>query len=151
MTTISAENSTVPIDTCFGFEHVLAVDDNGMVRDLAVHQLISLGYKVSEAMDGPQALRIIREYPDIDMLFTDMEMPGGMSGRDLAEAARQLRPELTVLLTSGSRENIEFAGGGLDQDFEMLPKPYRRGDLAQKLREMFVDASDRHVIFGPRV
>lgn len=120
-----------------GCEHVLVVEDEDMIRELVVQQLVSLGYKVSEASDGPTGLEIIRERADIDLLISDIVMPGGMSGRDLAEEAMQLRPELRVLLTSGYSEDSDVRGDGTDRGFELLKKPYRRRELARRLRVMF--------------
>jgi len=118
-------------------EHVLVVEDEDLVRSHVVQQLISLGYRVSEAPDGPSGLKAIRERSDIDLLFTDIVMPGGMSGHDLAEAARQLRPELRILFTSGYSENSIATFGSSDHDFELLQKPYRRRELALRLRTIF--------------
>lgn len=118
-----------------GSEHVLVVEDDAMIRDFVVRQLASLGYRVSEAPDGPTGLEIIRKQPDIDLLFTDIMMPGGMSGYDLAEAAKQLRPDLRILFTSGySKESV---GHSRLNSMELLRKPYRRQDLASRLRMVF--------------
>jgi CheY-like chemotaxis protein len=122
-----------------GCEHVLVVDDDDMVRAHVVRQLVSLGYQVSEARDGLSGLDIIRERSDIDLLFTDIVMPGGMSGLDLAEVAVQLRPELRILFTSGYSENSMFDNGQLKKEPELLQKPYRRKELARRLRKLFDD------------
>lgn len=87
------------------YKHVLVVEDDDMVRDLVVLQLAQLGFRVSEATDGLTGLDIIRTRADIDLLFTDIVMPGVMSGYDLAEAAEQLRPDLRILFTSGFNED----------------------------------------------
>lgn len=116
-------------------EHVLVVDDNDMLRDLVVRQLTSLGYEVSEAPDGPTALDIIHARGDIDLLFTDIVMPG-MSGCDLAEKARQHRPDLRIMFTSGYNKdsiNLEY---GRTPTGELLKKPYRRTELAHMLRKV---------------
>jgi len=115
-------------------EHVLVVDDDEMVRESVVRQVASLGYRVSEAPNGPAGLDIVRACADIDLLFTDIVMPGGMSGYDLAEAAERLRPDVRILFTSGYSEDITTHGSRLVQSVEMLQKPYRRQDLAQCLR-----------------
>ncbi len=114
-------------------KHVLVVEDDDMVRDLVVLQLTQLGFRVSEATDGLTGLDIIRTRADIDLLFTDIVMPGVMSGYDLAEAAEQLRPDLRILLTSGFDEDSNGHASRLNHR-EMLRKPYRRQDLAQYLR-----------------
>lgn len=117
-------------------EHVLVVDDNDMLRDVVVRQLTSLGYQVSDAPDGHTALDIIRACSDIDILFTDLVMPGGMSGYDLAEEAQQLRPDLRIVFTSGySKDSADFDGGST-QKGELLKKPYRRQELAHLLRKV---------------
>ena len=117
--------------------HVLVVEDDDMVRDHVVRQVGSLGYHVSEAPDGPSGLEILRARADVDLLFTDIVMPGGMSGRDLAEAARQLRPELRILFTSGYGGDDAGPDARPDQGFELLRKPYGRQELARRMREMF--------------
>lgn len=128
--------STAATVAC-GHAHVLVVDDDDMVREHVIRQLVSLGYEVSEASDGPSGLEIIRARSDIDLLFTDIVMPGGMSGHDLADAAVQLRPELRVLLTSGYRGNRDSNDLGAEWGFQWLQKPYRRHELAERLRKIF--------------
>jgi PAS domain S-box-containing protein len=114
-------------------EVILAVDDNAQVRATVVMQLKELGYEVREA-DGPRAaLEILNGPAKIDLLFTDVIMPGGMNGKELATQARDRRPSLKVLFTSGfpgtSSTNATF-----DEDDLLLSKPYRKRDLAQALR-----------------
>lgn len=118
-----------------GHETILLVEDDDLVRDFARQQLISLGYRVLEASDGPAALAILQGPEPIDLLFTDLVMPGGMSGRDLAELGRALRPGLRVLYTSGYAENVIVHHGRLDPGVMLLSKPYHRDDLARKVRE----------------
>ncbi len=116
-------------------ELVLLVEDDEMVRNFARDQVISLGYRVVEAANGPDALRCLAEHPEIALLFTDVVMPGGMSGRQLADAARGLRPDLPVLYTSGYTENAIVHHGRLDPGVLLLGKPYRRAELADKLQQ----------------
>ncbi|HEX7038207.1 MAG TPA: response regulator [Pseudomonadales bacterium] len=114
---------------------VLVVEDNPSVRALAARQLETLGYSVLEAEDGPSAIALLEAGQAVDLLFTDLLMPGGMSGLELVRAARRLRPELAVLLTSG---NTEAAVAGADPDAApplILAKPYRKEELARKIRE----------------
>ncbi|HMP40229.1 MAG TPA: PAS domain S-box protein [Roseiflexaceae bacterium] len=118
-----------------GHETILLVEDDEQVRQYARQQLISLGYIVLEAANGPEALAILHERDDIDLLFTDIVMPGGMSGRDLADAAYAIYPQLKVLYTSGYTENAIIHQGRLDPGIQLLTKPYRRADLARKIRE----------------
>lgn len=120
-------------------KHVLVVEDDDMVREHVVQQFASLGYEVSEAPDGPTGLAIVRESANIDLLFTDIVMTGGMSGYDLAEAVEELRPEVPILFTSGYIELNIVSAGRRSQDFELLQKPYRRRELAERLRKMFGD------------
>lgn len=119
-----------------GSETILVVEDDNLVRQHVVSQLKSLGYRVFEAADGRTALEILHQLADIELLFTDVVMPGGMGGRELSEAARALRPGLKVLFTSGYTENSIVHNGKLDAGIELLSKPYRRDQLASKLRKV---------------
>ena len=115
-------------------ERILVVEDNPEVREVVVAQLGALGYRVMEAEDADEALGILAREDDIDLLFTDVVMPGSMSGDELARTARRQRPDLKVLLTSGfARGSLH---GGTQNDFAdiFLPKPYRQVELAAKLR-----------------
>lgn len=118
-----------------GHEHILVVEDDNLVRTHVITQLKGLGYRVTEAISGQAALDIIKRHSDIDLLFTDVVMPGGINGRQLADQARVLRPELKVLYTSGYTENAIVHHGRLDQGVHLLAKPYRRSELASKLRK----------------
>jgi len=117
-----------------GDETVLLVEDEELVRHFARDQLRALGYRVLEAADGARALELIERHDDIALLFTDVVLPGGMNGRQVAEAAQQRRPRLKVLYTSGYTENAIVHHGRLDRGVQLLTKPYRRADLARKLR-----------------
>ncbi|MEX0729421.1 MAG: ATP-binding protein [Aquisalimonadaceae bacterium] len=117
-----------------GQETILLVEDGSLVLQQAQGQLRALGYQVLCAEGGQQALTILDAHPEIDLLFTDMTMPGGMSGKQLAEAARSRYPNLKVLFTSGYTENAIVHAGRLDAGLHLLSKPYRRKDLARKLR-----------------
>ncbi len=126
---------TDDLKTLRGNEHVLVVEDDTLVREHVVKQLRSLGYRVSAAESAEPALGIIRQRDDIDLLFTDVIMPG-MNGRHLSEAATRLRPALKVLYTSGYTENAIVHHGRLDRGVDLLSKPYRRQELAQKVRKV---------------
>ena len=118
-----------------GDETILMVEDDELVL-MSVQSLIeSLGYRVVPARDGLDALEILRHDTPIDLLFTDVVMPGGMHGPQLAAEARRLRPELKVLYTSGYPDHSVLRKG-LDAGIEQLSKPYRRHDLAAKLRKV---------------
>lgn len=119
-----------------GNETILVVEDDNLVRQHVVSQLKAFGYRVFEAANAKQALEILHQIADIDLLFTDVVMPGGMGGRELSEAARALRPRLKVLFTSGYTENSIVHNGKLDPGIELLSKPYRREQLALKLRKV---------------
>ena len=117
-----------------GHEAILVVDDNLALRDVARRQLSALGYRVGVAEHGPAALELLRSGEEFDLLFTDVVMPCGMTGYELAGAAQQVQPGLKVLFTTGYTDAVA-AGGNEDPPARpMLRKPYRRGELAQKIR-----------------
>jgi PAS domain S-box-containing protein len=118
-----------------GTETILAVEDDDAVREHVIAQLRGLGYHVLEASTGAEAMEIVKHTPEIDLLFTDVVMPG-MGGRELAETVRKLRPDLKVLYTSGYTENSIDHHGRLDPGVKLLNKPYRREQLAAKVREV---------------
>ena len=105
------------------------------MRDLVSLQLRELGYQVIEAADGPLAQTLLQSETPIDLLLTDVVMPGGMTGRQVAEGARHCRPNLKTLYTSGYTESSIVHQGKLDPGVHFLSKPYRRQDLALKVRE----------------
>jgi len=117
-------------------EHILVVEDNQFVRQQAVAAILGLGYRISEAENAAAALELIAAEDDIVLLFTDIVMPGGMNGRELADRALLRRPALRVLFTSGHTENTIIHQGRLDAGVQLLSKPYRRQDLALKLRSV---------------
>jgi CheY-like chemotaxis protein len=113
-------------------ETILVVEDNNEIRTLAAHQLRRFGYSVIEATDPADALAILHSSQHVDLLFTDVVMPGSLSGPDLAEQAKALRPHLKVLFTSGFPD---IRSGGCPQPGLLLSKPYRSQELARKLHE----------------
>jgi PAS domain S-box-containing protein len=125
-----------------GTEKVLLVEDDQLVRDHVAAQLEALGYRVVGAASGPEALRHLRESDDFDLLFTDIVMPGGMNGRQLAEEAHLMKPGLPVLFTSGYTENAIVHHGRLDPGVHLLNKPYRRQELAAKVRQVLAGARE---------
>jgi CheY-like chemotaxis protein len=126
-----------------GEECILVVEDNPLVREHVTALLGGLGYRVLTAGNATEALDHLRADKPVDLLFTDIVMPGGMDGTRLAESARQLRPGLPVLLTSGYTETAITRRGGSGQPMHLLNKPYRRMDLAVKLRTLLDDATRR--------
>ena len=119
-----------------GSETILVVEDDPEVQHTTVETLSSLGYKVLRANDGQSALSILQSGLAIDLLFTDVVMPGPLRSPDLARQAKLLLPDIAVLFTSGYTQNAIVHGGRLDPGVELLSKPYRREDLARKIRHM---------------
>ena len=123
-----------------GVETILVVEDDELVRRQLTSQLKDLGYRVVSANDGVEALDILKNSGNFDMLFTDMVMPRGINGCQLADEAAKLRPGLPVLFTSGHAESAVVRQGRLDPGFNLLQKPYRRHELAAKIRATLDDA-----------
>jgi PAS domain S-box-containing protein len=123
--------STIPTGT----EKVLVVEDDARVRRVTVSRLTGLGYCVIEASNGLEALEHLTQHDDIALLFTDIVMPGGMAGDELAAEVRILRPEIKVLFTSGYAEPT-IAGRELAQSGNWLKKPYTARELGNRLREL---------------
>ena len=119
-----------------GSETVLVVEDDEFVRGYAVACLESLGYNVITAKDGRSALALLHDCAAPDILFTDVVMPGGVSGFDLAEQALALKPGLQVLLASGYPLETLTARGKLNAKYALLHKPYRKADLAFRIRSL---------------
>ncbi|MBR0690633.1 PAS domain S-box protein [Bradyrhizobium manausense] len=117
-----------------GDEKILIVEDDALVRQYVVTQVKSLGYAALEAANAAEALVIIDADNDIDLLFTDIIMPGNMNGRQLADEAARRRPDLKTLFTSGYTENAIVHHGRLDSGVLLLAKPYRKSELAKMLR-----------------
>ncbi|HEY7608653.1 MAG TPA: CHASE3 domain-containing protein [Alphaproteobacteria bacterium] len=117
-----------------GTERVLLVEDNPGVREAAEKTLAELGYSVHAVADAAAAMAWLENGEKIDLLFTDLVMPGAMNGRELAEAALARRPGLKVLLTTGYAEAAIQNGGGPAQHAHLIGKPYRKADLARMLR-----------------
>jgi signal transduction histidine kinase/ActR/RegA family two-component response regulator len=114
-------------------ELILVVEDEEQVRRMSLDALEELGYAVVEAGDGEHALDLVRERRDICLLFTDVVMPG-INGRELADKARQLRPDLRVLFTTGYTRNAVVHNGVVDSDVFFIPKPFTVEQLGHKLR-----------------
>ncbi|MGQ4277368.1 PAS domain-containing protein [Pseudidiomarina sp. E22-M8] len=138
----SAESSEVldkaePIEVASssGTERILVVEDDDLVRENLVRQLESLGYQVCQATDGSSALKWFTQGDKFDLLFTDVIMPGGMNGPELAKRAQQIDSKLKVLFTSGYTENAIVHHGRLDDGVHLLSKPYRIREMAEKVRD----------------
>jgi len=117
-------------------ETVLVIDDEPTVRMLIVEVLEEAGYKALEAEDGPSGLRILQSEARIDLLITDVGLPGGMNGRQVADAARVQRPDLKILFVTGFAENAAVGNGHLGTGMEVLTKPFVMTELAAKISEM---------------
>ena len=117
---------------------VLVVEDEEVVRGLLVEILTGLGYRALEAADGPSGLRILQERRQIDLLVTDVGLPG-INGRQLADQARGGRPGLRVLFITGYAEGATLAQGFLDPGMAMLTKPFAVDVLKRKVREVLAD------------
>jgi len=131
-----SNQEAIQIADLHGSEIILLVEDNAPVREFAKTQLLYLGYRVLEAANGKDALAVLREHPEIELLFTDVVMPGGLNGRELAHEARKLYPALKVLFCSGYAESAILHMGLLDEDVQLLNKPYSRLEMARRIRGM---------------
>ena len=119
-----------------GSETVLVVEDDAAVQAVVVDQLAGLGYTVLRASDAQAALNVLQSGVAVDLLFTDVVMPGPLRSVDLARQAKQMLPRLGVLFTSGYTQNAIVHGGRLDVGVELLSKPYLREDLARRVRKV---------------
>jgi signal transduction histidine kinase len=117
-------------------ETILLVEDNDGVRAYTKSALEELGYRVLEAADAAEARRLLESSPAIDLLFTDVVLPGGTSGRQLADEIVRERPSLPVLFTTGYTRNAIIHHGRLDSNVNLLSKPYTQQDLARKIRQL---------------
>jgi CheY-like chemotaxis protein len=115
---------------------ILVVEDNGEVRTVVVRQLAELGYQVREAADAAAALAILEQGEKIDLLFTDIIMPGGMLGTELAVEVRRRWPEVKILLTTGFAEAAAQNGRRIPEGMALITKPYRKRVLDEKIREV---------------
>jgi PAS domain S-box-containing protein len=128
-----------------GTESVLVVEDDEEVRGTVIDMLTDLGYRVLKAKDAQSALAIIESGIAIDLLFTDVVMPGPLRSPELARKARERLPNLSVLFTSGYTEDAIVHGGRLDEGIDLLSKPYTREALARKLRHVLRNQQQRRI------
>ena len=132
----SADTNAAALEVARGAgETVLIVEDEKVVRDLIVEALHELGYHALEAADGPAGLTVVQGQRRIDLLVTDVGLPG-MNGRQLADYARTVRPELRVLFMTGYAENMASASGSLEQGMAMITKPFTMETITQRVRAM---------------
>ena len=116
-------------------ETVLVVEDEPVVRGVILEMLSEQGYRTLEAVDGPSGLRILRDGERIDLLVTDVGLPG-MNGRQLADQARETRPDLKILFITGYAESAAIAEGFLQPGMEMITKPFDLDNLSRRIRSM---------------
>ena len=117
-------------------ETVLVIDDEVLLRMLVIDVLEENGYRAIEAPDGPSGLRILQSDARIDLLITDVGLPGGMNGRQVADAARKLRPGLKVLFITGYAENALIGHGHLEPGMQVLTKPFPVATLGHRIRDL---------------
>lgn len=122
-------------ELAFTGETVLVVEDEPVVRGVILEMLGEQGYRTLEAVDGPSGLRILRTNERIDLLVTDVGLPG-MNGRQVADQARETRPELKILFITGYAESVAISNGFLQPGMEMITKPFDLDHLAQRIRAM---------------
>ncbi|MFT6559635.1 PAS domain S-box protein [Sneathiella sp.] len=118
-----------------GNETILVLEDDPDVRELTVLQLKSLGYNVKQAHDGHSALEVINSESKIDLLLSDVVLPGGLRGPEVAQKAREIKPNLSVLFMSGYTQNALDAHPEIGESSLLLNKPFRKRELAEKIRE----------------
>jgi PAS domain S-box-containing protein len=135
-TTIGEAEPVVEAPRSTGNQTILAVEDDDDVRAHSTGILRELGYTVVEAASATAALEALRKHPEVVLLFTDIGLPGGTNGRQLADAARTLRPDLKVLFTTGYARNAIIHEGRLEQGVQLITKPFTYAALASKLSEV---------------
>ncbi|MES2291563.1 MAG: PAS domain S-box protein [Pseudomonadota bacterium] len=117
-------------------ETVLVIDDELSVRTMVADVLNDIGYRVIEAVDGPSGLKVIQSNTRLDLLVTDVGLPGGMNGRQVADAARSLRPDLKILFVTGYAENALIGNGFVDRGMQVMTKPFSIDVFANKVRDL---------------
>ncbi len=120
-------------------ETVLVIDDEPLVRMLVVDVLEDLGYRAIEAVDGPSGMKVLQSNARIDLLITDVGLPNGMNGRQVADAARELRPTLKVLFVTGYAENAVLNHGHLHHGMSVVTKPFNVEDLGRRIGAVIRD------------
>ena len=133
--------AAAPVCMPHGSETVLVVEDNAALRRATVHQLKDLGYQVREAENGVAAMKFLQDGEKLDLLFTDVVMPGSMDGVELAQRATELRPGLKILLASGFPDARSTTSRTPAPSFPLINKPYRQEDLAWSFRKLLDETS----------
>ncbi|WP_182085717.1 ATP-binding protein [Aureimonas sp. ME7] len=129
----------LPVSTKPQDKTVLVVDDEMLVRMLVVDAVEDLGLTALEAGDGPQAMKLLRSDVRIDLLVTDVGLPNGMNGRQVADAARELRPDLKIIFVTGYAENAVLSHGHLDANMQIVTKPFDMAVLSNRIQGMVGD------------
>ena len=129
-------HSTPPVEAVGDGEVVLLIDDEPIIRMLIAEVLGEAGYAVIEASDGPTGLSVLDSKAKLDLLITDVGLPGGMNGRQVADAARVKRPGLKILFITGYAENAVIGSGRLDKDMFVLSKPFQMDALASRVQDI---------------
>lgn len=125
-----------------GLERILVVEDDESVRSISVSILSEQGYDVVAVVDGNEAIEQLKGNAAFDLLFTDVILPGGMNGVEIAKQAEKLQPHIKVLYTTGYTENSIVHDGKLDRGITLVSKPYRRAELLEKVRNVLDSESD---------
>ena len=118
---------------------ILVVEDEATVREAALAMIEELGYRRLEAADAESALAVLEKGEQVDLVFTDVVMPGPLRTRDFAQRMRELRPGMPVLFTSGYTDNAIIHQGRLDEGVHLISKPYAKADLARRIAALLAD------------
>jgi CheY-like chemotaxis protein len=118
---------------------ILVVDDDQLIRDVMLRRLTSLGYRAIAAATGAEALEALASGADVDLLLTDICMPGDLHGRALAKEARRLRPQIKVLFVTGAPDDALLQDDAGEDGGQLLLKPCTKAELAEKIREVLTD------------
>lgn len=132
----AVNTETLPVPPAREGETVLVIDDEPTVRMLVADILEGLGYHALEAGDGAAGLKILNSDERIDLLITDVGLPGGLNGRQVADAARQSRPDLKILFITGYAENAVLSHGHLDPAMHVLTKPFSTDVMGQSITNL---------------
>ena len=132
----ASESNAPALPRAAAGDTVLVVDDEAGIRMLVTDILEELGYQSLEAEDGQEGLAILQSEARVDLLITDVGLPGGMNGRQMADAARLVRPDLKVLFITGYAENAVIGNGQLDPGMHVMTKPFELDSLGRRIKEL---------------